>query len=391
MTDNILPVGITNVSSSLLLAVTFVILAGGMLFYFGRRSEVPGNGVMLKIISTRGGNASLSQFQIVLWTFVIGAGAVYVMALSGNLIDIASGTLVLLGITGAATIGSKLKDGQASTTPAANAAPAPTAPGPIGGIVTRASDCAVQLVWQAPLTGGPAETYTVQYRVTASPPNVWKTATNSITHPGFTVIGLTPATPYDFQVTASNAGGPGPATAVNDTTASGIQIPAGAPGPVPNLGITSSRDSSALNLTWGQPASVPTGYVIEYRIHDSDEFWYSVKSTATLAAFTVTGLLPNTVYDLRVTAFNNAGSGSPSAVIGGTTGPRTPKWSDLVISSDVKREIDVTRVQMLFFTLITAIFVGLKVLVSGEIPDIPQGFLLLMGISNGVYLTAKFI
>ena len=49
------------------------------------------------------------------------------------------------------------------------------------------------------------------------------------------------------------------------------------------------------------------------------------------------------------------------------------------------------RMQMLFFTLITAIFVGLKVLISGEIPDIPPGFLLLMGISNGVYLTAKFI
>jgi hypothetical protein len=51
----------------------------------------------------------------------------------------------------------------------------------------------------------------------------------------------------------------------------------------------------------------------------------------------------------------------------------------------------VTRVQMLFFTLITAIFVAVKILVSSEIPDIPQGFLLLMGISNGVYLTAKFI
>jgi hypothetical protein len=59
--------------------------------------------------------------------------------------------------------------------------------------------------------------------------------------------------------------------------------------------------------------------------------------------------------------------------------------------NDRKREIDVTRVQMLFFTLITATFVAVKILVSSEIPDIPQGFLLLMGISNGVYLTAKFI
>jgi len=31
------------------------------------------------------------------------------------------------------------------------------------------------------------------------------------------------------------------------------------------------------------------------------------------------------------------------------------------------------------------------VLTSYVIPEIPQGVLLLMGISNGVYLTAKFI
>ena len=64
---------------------------------------------------------------------------------------------------------------------------------------------------------------------------------------------------------------------------------------------------------------------------------------------------------------------------------------DLVMPNDRMREIDVTRVQMLFFTLITAFFFAMKILVSSQIPEIPQGFLLLMGISNGVYLTAKFI
>ena len=88
---------------------------------------------------------------------------------------------------------------------------------------------------------------------------------------------------------------------------------------------------------------------------------------------------------------NGAGSGPPSSIVSATTGPRTPSWSDLVIPFDRNREIDVTRVQMIFFTVITAVFVGLKVLASGEIPEIPQGFLLLMGISNGVYLTAKFV
>jgi len=36
-------------------------------------------------------------------------------------------------------------------------------------------------------------------------------------------------------------------------------------------------------------------------------------------------------------------------------------------------------------------FVALKLFNSYVIPDIPDGFMLLMGISNGVYLSAKFV
>jgi hypothetical protein len=70
--------------------------------------------------------------------------------------------------------------------------------------------------------------------------------------------------------------------------------------------------------------------------------------------------------------------------------PRLLRWSDLVVN-DVNdhREIDVTRVQMLYFTLITAIFVVMKVLTSYVIPEIPEGFQILMGISNAVYVGSK--
>jgi hypothetical protein len=46
---------------------------------------------------------------------------------------------------------------------------------------------------------------------------------------------------------------------------------------------------------------------------------------------------------------------------------------------------------MLLFTVIAAGFVLLEITNESVIPDIPAGILLLMGISNGVYLTAKFI
>ena len=53
------------------------------------------------------------------------------------------------------------------------------------------------------------------------------------------------------------------------------------------------------------------------------------------------------------------------------------------------REIDVTRFQMLLFTLIAAVFVLLNVLTTYVIPEISVGFQTLLGISNGVYMGSK--
>ena len=152
---------------------------------------------LLRIVATRDGYASLSQFQMILWTFVVAASAVYVMVLSGDLIEITTGTLVLLGISGTVTVGTRLHDNAL----AAKAASAGVAP-------------------------------------------------------------------------------------------------------------------------------------------------------------------PNEL--------------------------RRPRWSDFVVNEvDGQREIDIARVQMLYFTLVTALFVVMRVLTTYEIPEIPQGFQILMGISNAVYFGSK--
>jgi hypothetical protein len=79
-----------------------------------------------------------------------------------------------------------------------------------------------------------------------------------------------------------------------------------------------------------------------------------------------------------------------AAASGVAPSPRKPMWSDLIVSeTNGRREIDVTRVQMLYFTLITAIFVVMRVLATYVIPEIPQGFQVLMGISNAVYFGSK--
>lgn len=195
--DVVRPVGITSVVWAVIAALLLVGVTWIALLRFARTRGVPGGkDPLLTIISTAEGRASLSTLQIIMWSFVVGASAVYVMVLSGNLIAITTGTLVLLAVSGVVTVGNKMAPPPASV---ANAPPPP-------------------------------------------PP--------------------------------------------------GVQ--------------------------------------------------------------------------------------------------RKPLWSDLVFNDD-QPQISPARVQMLFFTVIIALFVSLRVLTSGKIPEIPEGYLGLMGISNGVYLAAKFV
>jgi hypothetical protein len=182
-----------------------------------------------------------------------------------------------------------------------------------------------------------------------------------------------------------NAGGPGdPDTITNQRTSA---APQGAPA-------SDLRPSNVTNCVIGliwSPVANAEGYRMQYRIHDSGHDWTDTKFKQGKAV--ITNIRANTMYDLRVAALfpPRAALGPWTTIKVATTGPRIPKWSDLVIASDTQSEIDVTRVQMLFFTVIVALFVALRIVSSGEIPAIPEGYLLLMGISNGVYLTAKFV
>jgi hypothetical protein len=218
----VLPVGVTSVWLSVTLVVAFFVLLLLAIRVFSERRDLPKTNPVLRVIATRDGYGSLSQFQIMLWTLLIGAGAIYVMALSGNLIGITNGALVLLGIAGGASLLARAKP-RPSTDPSASADPGAGATG-------LGKDQA------------------------ASPP--------------------------------------------------------ASPGPAP----------------------------------------------------------------------------SPPVVL-----KRIPQWSDMVVVENGGDEIDVTRLQMLIFTVISAAFVAIKLLTSYEIPEIPEGFLLLMGISNGVYVSGKHI
>jgi hypothetical protein len=226
----LLPVGVTRVLYGLILAGVFLALFYWAAWICVARTPIRGHNVFLKAISGRDGYASLSQFQILLWTVTVGACAVYVMALSGNLISLSDGTLILLGIAGGAALAARMSAG-------------PSEAGQNGAPVTQ-----------------------------PQPPQADSSAAADKRQP-----------------------------AATDTK------------PTPAVGIKQAT-----------------------RLSD-----------------------PN---------------------------PGPPQWSNLVV---VDGTVDLTRVQMLIFTLISAGFVSLQVLVTYTIPEIPINFLLLMGISNGIYVAGR--
>jgi hypothetical protein len=254
-------IGITNVVWAALLVIAILGVAFLILTVIAYRKMIDGttlNANPLLLIVSQNGYASLSQFQIVLWTFLVGASAIYVMALSGELIEITNGTLILLGISGAAAIGAKVHGVNETANLKA-------------GVATAAAE---------------------------------KTAADKI---------------------------------LADKTAAALNAAADA---------AAVQRAAAEKLAAEQNAAA--------------------KAAAHAAAV--------------AKAAANMGPGAP----------RKPIWSDLVISDD-GLQIDVTRVQMLYFTLIGAAFVLMQVATTYVIPEIPQGFLVLMGISNGVYVGSKFV
>jgi len=120
MFDEVRPIGITSVTYALLLTGAALVLAIVSLHQFvasPRRKELSDRPIVrltkwikatislswiLTLVQTPEGRASLSAFQILLWTLVVAASGMYVMALSGNLINVTPGTLTLLGIAGVA-------------------------------------------------------------------------------------------------------------------------------------------------------------------------------------------------------------------------------------------------------------------------------------------------
>jgi fibronectin type III domain protein len=388
--DTVVPIGITPRLGAVLVPLLVIGVAWIILLRLGRGRDVRG-GPFLSIIANSNSYASLSQLQIILWTFVIAAGAMYVMALSGDLIDIPTQALMLLGISGLAALGAQLPGATGATSAASQAA----APPPTPGIATSVSavepiDAAgAVLSWEPPSGGAKPASYIVERNTLAAP--AWVQVGGGTTDTFLTVGGLTPGTTYGFRVTAvdelGRVGTPSPPIAV-PTPAAALGA---APGQPIKLTPFQPPGETTVTLTWTAPVAPParTHYLVQYRLSGAAT-WTTAPKPVDGLGYTVRGLSPGTTYDFQVAAVGNGAVGPWSAPAVATTLKRVPKWADLVVWDGIK-EIDVTRVQMLLFTVITAGFVLVKTVGNSAVPDIPVGILTLMGLSNGVYLANKFI
>lgn len=397
----LLEVGITSRKYAMFLTLVAVLLAAWTLSRFARGLGIPGakqnflaalRSAPLKLISTGNGYASLSQFQIMLWTFVIGGGAFYVVMLNGALIPISAGALTLLGISGAASVLTELKNNSGSGVSGATM----DKPKAVGNLNVRSIESSSDLMvsWTPPPDRAPIASYVVEYKTKDGKTPEDAGLIGDIRECGVRLVSLLKQRTYHINVWATNASGdgdktddpPAPAKIADEQTtdvADTLDIDTFDLKAEPN-----KTTESAVGLLWTAPDNTPCE--VQVRRANSRDEWRNApdpRNQNTKGAV-VTGLDSGVVYQFRVHKRGEAkGWSKPFTALT----VHIPRWTDLVTDVGQPGQLDVSRVQMLIFTVISAMFVTLKIADSSAIPDIPTNYVVLMGISNGVYLTTKYV
>ena len=196
-----------------------------------------------------------------------------------------------------------------ATTNAASAI-VPSVPQSVSATARAGSGTIIDVAWAAPSSdGGSAVThYDIQYQVAGA--QAW-TPINGITSTSYAVMGLEPDTSYNVQVRAANANGDGPwSSTVSASTPR--NVPA-----VPQSVTATPRAGSGtiIDVSWAAPSSdggsAVTHYDIRHRVTGTPT-WTPINGvTGTSRA--VTGLQPNTSYDVQVRAANANGDGAWSS------------------------------------------------------------------------------
>ena len=174
--------------------------------------------------------------------------------------------------------------------------------------------------WTAPASNGSAITdYDMRYS-SDSGAN-WTDVSHTGTGTSATIGSLTNATAYEVQVRATNARGTG---AWSPSAADKPGRPQAST--APTLTTPAERQIRAAWSATAANGAAVTDYDIAYRLSSADT-WSDWPHTGTGRTATVTGLTPNTGYEVRVRASSAAGPGAWSGTTSATTltsAPETP-------------------------------------------------------------------
>ena len=189
--------------------------------------------------------------------------------------------------------------------------------------------------WAAPSGNGSAISgYGVRYRTSGG--STWTSVSHTGTGTSASIGSLTNATAYDVQVRATNARGSG-AWSPSATDKPGRPQQASAP----TLTTPAQRQIHASWPATAANGSAVTDYDVGYRLAAADT-WSDWSHSGTGRTATITGLTPNSGYQVRVRASSAAGPGAWSSASGITTSTSPPEPPGAPLLSAGASSISVT-------------------------------------------------
>uniref|UniRef100_A0A1A8VBL5 Receptor-type tyrosine-protein phosphatase F n=1 Tax=Nothobranchius furzeri TaxID=105023 RepID=A0A1A8VBL5_NOTFU len=204
--------------------------------------------------------------------------------------------------------------------------------------VTETTATSVTLTWDSG-NPEPVSFYMIQYRAKVSDNGYQEVEGVATTR--YSIGGLSPYSEYEFRVMAVNNIGKGPPSDPVETR-TGEQAPSSPP-----LQIQARMLSASTMLVQWEPPEEPNGQIRGYRVY------YSSDMTAPLSAWqkhntddssltTISGLIPDITYSLRVLGFTSVGDGPPSDILQVKTQQGVPAQPT---SFDAEAELD-TRIKL---------------------------------------------
>ncbi len=194
-------------------------------------------------------------------------------------------------------------------------------------IVTETTATSVTLTWDSG-NPEPISYYVIQYRAKVSDNGFQEV--DGVASTRYSIGGLSPYSEYEFRVMAVNNIGRGPPSGTVETRTS-EQAPSSPP-----LRVQARMLSATTMLVQWEPPEEPNGQIRGYRVYYTSDMHFPLSAwqkhnTEDSSLTTISGLVPDITYGLRVLAFTSVGDGPPSDILQVKTQQGGEIWAHVLI------------------------------------------------------------